>query len=289
MSQTLTVSPVQAAQETAKVAPSQQVSQSNQALLEPALNKPVEVDQRLAQLSRKEKAFRAQVRDFQQKQREWQDKLINQSTQPQSQQSPQDFKKLFLEDPTKVGLTYEEIANRYLHQPSPEMQKTNALEAKIMELEARLTAQAEEGKKGQTEAYTQAIKQINSEVNNLVKSQAQEYEAIAANHAQRRVVDLIELTYKEDGLLMSVEEACKEVEDYLIDRALAVSKLSKVQAKLKPATQEDASKTEEMKTPLQSKTQINTLTRSAVQNLSKPMTNAERRQRAIAAFKGELK
>lgn len=281
MSQTLTVSPVAAAQETSAVAPA--TTQAPQA-------PNIQTDERLGQLARKEKAFRAQVRDFQQKQKEWQDKLIASSMQPQSAQPSQaDFKKMFLEDPSKVGLTYEEIANRYLHQPSPEMQKAQALEAKIAELESRLTAQAEEGKKGQTEAYTQAIKQISSEVNSLVRSKADDYEAISAHGANKKVVDLIELTYKEDGILMSVEDACNEVEGYLLDQAIKLSNLKKVQAKKMPATQTDNSKTESMKTPLTPKTQINTLSRAVVQSTSRPTSNKERVQRAIAAFKGELK
>ena len=88
---------------------------------------------------------------------------------------------------------------------------------------------------------------------------------------------------------MDVAEACKEVEDYLVDHYLKFTNLKKIQAKLKPAVAETDANQEQPKkhnNPVQKQQQ--TISNAMVPSVTKKLTEAERRERAIMAFQGKL-
>jgi len=114
-----------------------------------------------------------------------------------------------------------------------------------------------------------------------VLSDPNSYEAIRKTNSIKDVVDLIEETFKEDGTILSVEEACREVEDHLVEKLSSYSsQISKIQQRMKanarPSQQQQANTT-------QQRAPKPTLTNSV--SSSKKLSAKER---AVLAFRGEL-
>jgi len=184
------------------------------------------------------------------------------------------------------GLSYDELTQQILNQP----QTDPRVSAHIQRLEQqirRLEQANEESAKAQTSAqeqqYQAAVKQIKADVTRLVSSDPT-FETVKATNSISDVVELIEKTYREDGVLLSVEEAAQEVEDYLVDEALKLAKLNKVRTRLNPpVATESKANTQQPVQPKQPQP-IKTLTNAT--GSTRQMTA---RERAVLAFKGELK
>lgn len=184
---------------------------------------------------------------------------------------------------SELGYTYEQLTQAALNQS----QESPAQRAAIQALKDEINSLREETKKTQstyqeqqTQAYKQAVNQIRQDATQLVKADPITYEAISKSNSINDVVELIEQTFKEDGVLMSVEEAANEVENYLIEESLKCAQFEKVK-KLQPAaaqTQPQADKPAQQQQP--QKTLTNGM--GASRQLSA-------RERAILAFKGERK
>lgn len=264
---------------------------------------PVAADPRLEQLARKERALGRQMQQFQE-----QKKALEVEKTRMADQVRAEMRQQFLEDPTKMGLSYQDISERYLRQPSPEDQREAALRREIEAVKEAQQKTLEQVSKSQQDAYEQAKKQISREVSSLVAANA-EYELVRAQGAEANVVALIEETYKEEGVLLSTEEALKEVEDYLLEEATKLLSLEKVKAKLQPKAVE-ATPMQGEATTAQPKTGVRTygrhtitesqtrprptltqttLTHAMSQASGKPTSLMNSRERAIAAFKGQLK
>jgi hypothetical protein len=132
----------------------------------------------------------------------------------------------------------------------------------------------------QQQGYDQAVKQIKADARQLVQSDPDAYEAIRAAGTVNDVVELIEQTFKEDGILMSTEDAANAVEEHLVEEAMKYARLKKTQARMRPTT---ATTTQQESVP-GSKQPPKTLTNAA--GAQRPMTS---RERAIAAFHNKLK
>ena len=115
-----------------------------------------------------------------------------------------------------------------------------------------------------------------------------DYETIKEMGAIEAIPLLIKEVFDSQGILMTVEEAAKEVEAQLLEEALKHAQLKKVQEKLKamsaPPAPEAPKSTDKPTQSQPSKTLTN-----AMSQTSKPLTQKERRERAILAFKGLLK
>ena len=124
-----------------------------------------------------------------------------------------------------AGVSYEQITNLMLSQNNPQDAARMASEKELRdELKAIKEAQEnlrKDSERQQTESYNQALNQIKIEATNLVKMDPS-FETIKETNSVGDVVDLIERTFKEDGILLTVEEAAKEVEDYLIEEAMKI-------------------------------------------------------------------
>lgn len=235
-------------------------------------------DERMVELERKERAIRAQAKQLAQEKAalEAQKASLAPANKPGAM-TAEEWKAQFLQDPTKLGISLDEMASKYLSQPSEEAQKIARLEAKLAEMEQATVKSREEMTAAQQQAYDNALKQIETDARRLIESKPQEFEAISAEGAHKAVVDLIERTYKEENILMSVEEAAQEVENYLLERAVKLAGLTKVRAKTAtPAPSQEAPVT---KTPNQQQTLTRAI--SSTQGLS-------RIERAKLAFQGKL-
>jgi chromosome segregation ATPase len=189
------------------------------------------------------------------------------------------------------GLTYEELTQQLLN-PEPKNprleRELQALRDEIKALRGGLDETKQAAVQSQTDAYQAAIRQIEQDTKSLVSKDPETYEAISKTNSIKDVVELIEQTYQKDGILMSVEEAALEVENYLIEEGInQVSRIDKIKKRLAaeaartaaptPVTQEDT-KANNAETPTM-KTLTNNV--SSTRKLSP-------RERALLAFKGEL-
>ncbi len=184
-----------------------------------------------------------------------------------------------------AGLSYEQITEAMLNQQAqPDFTKSRAYLEMQAELKAVKEAQ-EQAKKSyeeqQTQAYQQALGQIRSDVSKLVYTDPN-FETIKATNSINDVVELIERTFKEEGSLLSVEEASQMVEDHLVEEALSIARLKKIQSRLQPKETAPQATPKTADAPKQQ--QLKTLSNSV--SSSRQLSAKER---AILAFKGELK
>lgn len=231
-----------------------------------------------ATIARKEKALRAQA---QQLKAEKEALKAEQSKYQTDYVSKAELAKKFKEDPmgamSEYGMTYDQLTQLALNQPGPQDQAISKLEAKILELEGKLSGAEAKRTEDQQKSYEQALNQIRNEAKILIDSD-ETYETIKSEGEVETVVELIKQTFDETGNLLTVEEAAKQVEDYLFEKALKTAQLKKVQAKLQTPPSEATKAPEGTQ-----KAPIKTLTNAT--GSSKPMSP---RERAMLAFKGQL-
>jgi hypothetical protein len=149
---------------------------------------------------------------------------------------------------------------------------TNALKAELRkelseELQTNLTTR-------ETQAEEQALTAIAADIDSVV-SEGDDFELIRETQSQEEVLRHIHDTWKKTGRLLDEREACRFIEDQILQKQLKLSKLKKLQGKLTPEEPVQAA-------PPQTGG-IRTLTNN---HQAKPVT--DRRQRAIAAMQGKL-
>lgn len=260
----------------APIAPQAPVEQTQQ---EPKAPQQDQSAERFAQLARKEKALRAQARQLQEQQRSIQEQLTKSQSEWQGRVKSDPLTVL-----AEAGLTHDDIANLLLNS-RPEDVELKRIKSELQAIKSSQQEQYNKIQESQKAAYEQAVKQVSREVNMVVNSD-EAYETIRATKSQDAVVELIKSTYDEEGVLLSADEAAAMVEEYLVNEATSLAKLKKIQSKLAPQEPEiPAEQTQQTQKPqITTKTLTNTITAS-----SKPLTAKDRRERAIMAFKGQLK
>lgn len=183
-------------------------------------------------------------------------------------------------------LTYDEITQEVMNPIDRRSQLAiSRLEQRIAEQDKKLAAYDSKVQESQTQQYQAAVKQIETDVRNLVRVDPS-YEMIQVTGSHRDVVELIEKTYQEDGYVMTVEEASQQVEDYLVEEASKLAKIQKIQKRVSPPAPAVKKADEPAKqTPSNQQTQpMKTLTNA--NSGSRKLTS---RERAILAMRGELK
>ncbi len=251
----------------------------------PAAAKPEEtpLSSQYAQLARKEKALRAQAqaiktREDALKAAEAPRASTQEAQDPSKYINIEDFKKNPWKYAQQAGVTYDQLTQEALNAPSAEatqlMSTVEALKSEIQALKADQDSSKKANADSQTAQYKQAVNQIRSEVKQLVFA-SDDYEACKATNSVEDVVELIEKTFAEDGVLMDVATATKQIEDYLEEEAYKLSQLKKIQARLKKGAQEETPSKEASTDPKQpQKTLTNAL------GASRQLTA---RERAMAA------
>lgn len=240
----------------------------------PELKKPEGVadKERIEHLARKERALRQQQRDLQYKQKAFEEQQQAWKKQQEPKPVPIDWHQKITEDPMGVikGLaaTNEELKQQ------------------LAELKGEIPQVLDKVQAGQKQAYEQAVKQLTRDVRLLVDSDDQ-FETIKATKSEEAVVELIKTTYNEDGILLTAQEAAKQIEEYLLNDAVSLAKLKKVQSKLAPPVAE-ASQAKKIQVSQQPQISTRTLT-NAITQQSTNSKGPSARDRAIAAFKNQLK
>lgn len=188
------------------------------------------------------------------------------------------------------GITYDQLVQMAMSRTNPMTQEVKPLLAKIESIEKTIAEQRTSAEENQKKSYEQAMNQIRSEAKALIDSDPA-FITIKESEQVEAVSALIEERFKEEGILLSVEDAAKEVEDYLLEDSLKVTNFTKVKAKLAPPTEatpppkklEDAL-AQRPATPQP----IKTITNAQTTALSRPLSAAQKRERAILAFQGRL-
>lgn len=196
------------------------------------------------------------------------------------------LKQAALEALQRGEISYEEMTQEIMNPMDQRAQSAiTRLEQRIAEQDKKLASYEKNTQDASSQQYQAAIKQIGTDVNNLVKADPA-YEMIKHTGSQRDVVELIEQTFKEDGYVMTVEEAAQQVEDYLVEEAFKLAKVSKIQKRLSPAAVVKKADEGQMQTPNTNKQPQPMKTLTNTNAGSRKLSN---REKAILAFKGELK
>ncbi len=249
----------------------------------------------LAALVRREKAIRAKQTQQEAAIKSREDALAAREAQLASKASTFDqskyiskdkFKQSPLEVMAEAGLSYDEIVQQMVNQTPLDPRLTaqiNKLEAEIQRLNEANENSTKNQQSQQQQAYDAAVRQIKMDAESLVDSNP-EYETIKATNSIDDVVELIKQTYEKDGVLMSVEEAALEVENYLIEEAMKLTSIGKIKKRLETASTA-ALKSNKQTPPLNQPKQpqpMKTLT-----NATGSSAQLSARERALLAFKGE--
>lgn len=167
----------------------------------------VKLSPQLSALARKEQAFRQRELQLKQRETDLQTKLAKADQFEQLQQALQkkDFSAF-----EKLGGTYEDFTNYLLNKDAGE----NPVAKTIQELQQQIA----DLKKGQEESAEQRFEETKSayreEIGKLIAT-SDEFSHVKGLKREDAVLQLILDTWEEDGLEMTVDEACKLVEQEL--------------------------------------------------------------------------
>jgi len=280
-----TSTPVEASQ------PEETPAESQKPQVDPALTK------QFAMLARQEKALRAKAQQQEQALKAKEQALAEKEAaiktlEQQYQQGyvpKEQIKTNALQVLADAGVSYDELTQQILNQ-SPEnpriVAEINNLKAETKRLQEIIDRSQKAMEEKSTSDYQAAVKQIKADAKALVNSDPT-FETIKTTNSVNDVVELIERTFKEEGRIMSVEEAAQEVEDYLVGKLEKIyTNTNKIKQRLAQASAQNQAKTQQKQPAAAApqQPQMKTLTNAAAS--TRKLTAKER---AILAFKGELK
>lgn len=232
-------------------------------------------DPRLEMLAKREKQIRAQQQKFQAEKAAWEAekaKSVQSYINPSQLSEDQALATL-----AQYGLTTDKLTSLLLNTNSnPHDPNVRALKNEIEQIRAQQQQLVTQAQEAQEQQRVQAIRQIDNEVKLLVDGN-DAFEAIQKTGMHEAVTKLIEETFDSKGYLMDVEAAAKEVESFLEAEADKMASLKKIQAKQVPAPAPVSAKPQQQQP-------IKTLTNAVTQSTPRKSSEAERRERAIAAF-----
>jgi len=236
---------------------------------------PEAPDPRLEMLAKRERQIRAQQRQLQEAKQAWE---AEKAQQTQQYINPAVLNEDPLTTLAQFGLTTDKLTQLLLNSNSnPADPNVKALRNEIEKIRAQQEQLVTQQQQAAEQQRIQAIRQIDNEVKLLVDGN-DAFEAIQKTSMHEAVTKLIEETFDSKGYLMDVEVAAKEVESFLEAEAERMASLKKIQAKQAAPVS--------AKPPQQP---IRTLTNAVTQHSTRKSSEAERRERAIAAFYGQQK
>lgn len=246
-------------------------------------NTPSQPSEAMLLLAKKERAISRQLQEM----RQLKDELTALKPTASKGLTADEWKQQFLNDPSALGFTNDQLQSTVLGALStdPRDAQIRELTKSIEELRTGQKTVLSNAEQAQKTAYDNALKQIDNDVKRIVNS-TDAYEAVKAMKQESAVTALIEMTFKEEGTLLTVEDAAKQVEDYLLEQAKTLTGLKK----LKPVdtTQEATQTPTDLKSQAKP-TQIQPTLTNALSAQSKTrLTAEERRQRAILIAQGKL-
>lgn len=235
-------------------------------------------------IARKEKALR-------QRQRELESREQSFKTTQSELEAVKSWRERLSNDPLAVlneaGIDYDTLTQAILNQGSPENVQLQKMQREILNLKKAQEEALQQNQTLQTQQYEQAKKQIRREVDSLI-SYDSSYEALRETGVQDAVVDLIEQTYHDDGYIMNVEDAAKEILEAVFEDGAKLVKTPAFQARYKALFQPPAPPVQQAQ-PQQPKQQQPSVTLSnrMVASTPKNLSAKDRKERAIRAFLGQ--
>ncbi len=249
------------------------------------------ISSQYAVLARQTKALRAKQVELQKREAALAAKEAPQAPQqPSFDESKYISKDRLLQDTfgtlAELGLSYDTLATQATNAPTPEQiewkNTVKALKDEIAALKGDQESVKKSFEQRDQDSYKQALNQIRSEASAVIKNNP-EFETIRETGSTDDVVELIEKTFAQDGTLLTVEDAAQQVEDYLVEEAMKIARIKKIQQRLASIAPTAPAMTQKQTgTPQQQ--QLKTLT-----NTMASPGKLTARQRAELAFKGELK
>lgn len=279
-------------------------SESSQAPTEDTKAEDPQLTARLQQLAKRERAARFKIQQQEQALKSKEDAIAAKEAElaarekaldPNQYVSKQRLKQNTLDVMAENEISYDQVTEQYLQAPGKNPQTEAALN-RLAEENKQLRASIDEIKNGQKSAeenqYNQAIKQIERDATKLISSN-DSYELIRNSGEVKEVVKLIEQTFKEEGYIMSVQEAAELVEKELEDRTIKFfEKTNKLKQRLapKPNPAQQASAATQVATEQKTSAQAQqTQPMKTLTNANSSTRQLSARERALLAFKGQLK
>jgi len=263
--------------QTAGPEPIPQVQPSSEAPKSPTPAEDPQLSAKFAALARKEKAIRLRYQEIQQKEQEM---VKLQADIEKERQFHQRLKTDPLDVLNEEGITFEQLVSRARAVVDPVQQEVLTLQSQVRALEEMLKRQQEESQKGQQIQREQALKQISMDVKELITSNPA-YETVKDMGAEEAVTQLIATTYDEDGVLLTTDQAAKQVEEYLQAEALRVAGIPSIKKKLIPAPPPQAE--QQQPTQATQKT-MKTLSNTMGASEAPAKTWAEKKARIVAKY-----
>ena len=204
----------------------------------------VTLSPQLTALARKEQAFRKQEQAFKTQQAEFKAKQeAFEKSQSEFSTLSKAKERLAANDYSvldELGVSYEQYTNYLLNKGEGETPENKAITELRNELNGIKTQQEEQETKRKEsidKQYAETIKQYEKGIAELVAKDP-EYDSIKEMKAEAHVLQHILDTFNEDGETLTIEQAAKEIEEFIEEDALAMSKLKKIQAKIQPPAEE---------------------------------------------------
>lgn len=252
--------------------------------------KDPEAEKRFQQIAKQERALRAKIHQANTELKRREEALKAREAALQQPQAPDlseyvpksRLKEDALTILEEVGVDWDNLTNQAVQRQPTDPRVTNALQkaiSRIDQLEQELKTGQKTAQEQQQAQYQAALKQIKADAKQLVYTDP-EFETVKAMNAVNDVVELIEKTFAEDGVVMSVEDAAKEVESYLVDEAMKITQIDKIKKRM-AASKASELKTDEKKPQTEQKQPMKTLT-----NATSATRKMSARERAVARANG---
>lgn len=264
---------------------------------------------RLMHLAKQQKMLRSEQVKFKAEQEAWKKEQEQRKSDYENNYVPKSrLKENAVQALLDAGVSADELTSSLINQPSPQDLELRELKAKLAALQADTDSIKNSSKEREDSQYQQVRSQMLNEAKIFVNSNQTDYELINKYGAQEAVIEYIEQIFhgvdQETGeaidhpyakAVMPIEEAAKEVEEYLLEQAIDLVKAKKVMSKINPAPPPAPAKgvpprrgsgpTITTKAP----PPINTLTHQTIPaTTTKGTTEKDRRSRAILAFQKRL-
>ncbi len=133
----------------------------------------------------------------------------------------------------EMGVDYNEYSQQLLNKLNGESPEA----ARIRDLEEKLGKFEESQKVATTKQYDATIAQYKKQIADTVAANP-DFDTVKSLGAEGHVLQLILDTFNEDGEILTVEQAAKDIEDALLEEAERYAKLPKLKAKLSPPVEE---------------------------------------------------
>lgn len=277
----ITDPPAEIPQEPAKLEPDQQLRQNFEKLSRQERALRAKVQQQEAKLAEREAAIAA-------KEQQWAQERADKEAQYRRDYIARDqIKQDALSVLDEAGVTYDDITQQAVSRAPTDprvLRAMNSLQDQVKNLSEKLEQAQQQQTQAQESSVQAALKQIEVDVTKIVRNNP-DFELIDKQGRVKSVVKLIKDTYDKTGEVLDASEAAEMYEQELLDRAMnSYTSIQKIQKRVSEANAKAKEPQKTQTQPQQTQPQMKTLTNAA--SASRKMSA---RDRALLAFKGELK